>query len=481
MYPPLATTMMLAMPPSPVEFVCPVTAPDGSISYDRPLDNFFDLAMADKLLSAQAPAKLYDAIANAHDTRFQLRHEMFSEKDPVDWSKCPSGVGRERLRQVALLRGDSPNYLGISGEHPGWRPRRSSYEDIRGAVPVTLAEVNSLPPSIEPEETSMTASANVTEVLQDEARQPALFGQSMGPTERQGYASDADDEMDWGYGTDSTVAARVPVVTSIPSQTSSKSRSSSDSESDDDTDTETDADSDDYHNRSLPPISEASPMGVPQWIVPRKCPSFVIIDVGDNHETHPAPGGPDSSSSCTESVSSFSDVRPRQVIKRKSRKLAAPSRTAKKPRRTEEDTAVDTGGQGPLVAPITDLPRDVSVPPIESIPDPGSSIRPTSTSVSEEPSRASVPTCTQTNRSKPLKQGTKQAFPCLLDGCMQVCYSAGDLIRHQQSLRHRAPEFVCLGCKHAFTRPDALKRHLNSKPKCKGGHKAAAADQETRA
>ncbi|KAG2133566.1 uncharacterized protein EDB93DRAFT_1093335 [Suillus bovinus] len=64
-------------------------------------------------------------------------------------------------------------------------------------------------------------------------------------------------------------------------------------------------------------------------------------------------------------------------------------------------------------------------------------------------------------------------FPCLLDGCRQVCNSATDLARHRQCLRHRAPEYSCLGCRHPFTRPDALKRHLNGKSSCKQAHRAA--------
>jgi hypothetical protein len=48
-------------------------------------------------------------------------------------------------------------------------------------------------------------------------------------------------------------------------------------------------------------------------------------------------------------------------------------------------------------------------------------------------------------------------FPCLLNRCSQICHSATDLAR--QCLRHRAPEFSCLGCRYSFTRPDALKRH----------------------
>ncbi|KAG1798436.1 uncharacterized protein HD556DRAFT_1232286 [Suillus plorans] len=70
--------------------------------------------------------------------------------------------------------------------------------------------------------------------------------------------------------------------------------------------------------------------------------------------------------------------------------------------------------------------------------------------------------------------GPKQTlFPCLLDGCRQVCHSATDLARHRQCLRHRAPEYSCLGCRHPFTRPDALKRHLNGRHACKQAHRAA--------
>lgn len=75
--------------------------------------------------------------------------------------------------------------------------------------------------------------------------------------------------------------------------------------------------------------------------------------------------------------------------------------------------------------------------------------------------------------------GPKQTlFPCLLDGCRQVCHSATDLARHRQCLRHRAPEYSCLGCRHPFTRPDALKRHLNGKSACKQAHRAALVASE---
>ena len=55
---PLTIDMMLALPPSPVEFVRPVTAPDGSTGYDRPLNNYFDFDMGDRLLPAQQPGKV---------------------------------------------------------------------------------------------------------------------------------------------------------------------------------------------------------------------------------------------------------------------------------------------------------------------------------------------------------------------------------------------------------------------------------------
>ncbi|EGN99287.1 hypothetical protein SERLA73DRAFT_182224 [Serpula lacrymans var. lacrymans S7.3] len=61
-------------------------------------------------------------------------------------------------------------------------------------------------------------------------------------------------------------------------------------------------------------------------------------------------------------------------------------------------------------------------------------------------------------------------FPCHLDGCTHICTSAGDLRRHQQSLRHQPPSFPCLACRYTFTRPDALKRHLMKKPACKRAH-----------
>ncbi|KAF9238555.1 hypothetical protein BU15DRAFT_22331, partial [Melanogaster broomeanus] len=61
-------------------------------------------------------------------------------------------------------------------------------------------------------------------------------------------------------------------------------------------------------------------------------------------------------------------------------------------------------------------------------------------------------------------------YLCDLDGCTHICSSAGDLQRHQQSLRHRAPSYPCLACGKSYTRQDALKRHLNGKVACKRVH-----------
>jgi len=55
---PLPINMRLALPPSPVDYVRPVTAPDGSTGYDHPLDNYFDFDMANRLLPTQQSGKV---------------------------------------------------------------------------------------------------------------------------------------------------------------------------------------------------------------------------------------------------------------------------------------------------------------------------------------------------------------------------------------------------------------------------------------
>ena len=412
---------------------------------------------------------------------------MFGADSPVQWSKCPPDVGRERIRQEALLYENSPDYLGLCEDRPGWRPRRTSFEDRRGVVPVTLAEVNSLPaPPVEPKDT--TISSLCSEWLEQMSRQVT---DSEPPVQNQQHPSDADDEFDWGYATDSTVD--IPAVI-VPTRRQSVHTSHSDAESEDSYfDTDTDTESDDCYDWSNLDISAASPSAlanVPKWIIPRKRPSWIMDGYGcANKENYSCLEDPSSSESCTLD-STDSDVLHKQGMKRKPRKLKAPRRLAKKAKKaehvapiTDRESSLGVEVQHHLDATIADTSRNATVPPNGDTPGWMSPARSTTLSVDQEflptVSRGVSPAGTQQVLPKPSKHGffqAKQAFPCQLDGCTQVCSSIGDLMRHQQSLRHRPPEFICLGCQHAFTRPDALKRHLNSKPRCKGLHKAAVVD-----
>lgn len=493
---PLPNDMRLALPPSPVDYVRPVTAPDGSTGYDRPLANYFDFDMGNRLLPAQQSGKLYDAIANAHDTCFHMSRGMFGANAPVDWSKCPPGVGRERLRQEAILYEDSPDYLGLCSERSGWRPRRTSHEDTRGVVPVTLTEVNSLLPPPEPEGTIVPSLSSVW--FEETATGPVA--EYVQPVDTQPHVSDADDEMDWGYSTDSTVdRAPAVVVPLVTSRRQSLPTADSDAESSDDAsfDTDTDTESDDGYDWSSPNISAASPSAlsnVPKWIIPRKRPSVIITDghgrANKENDSFLAESTPSESSTLVSPTDS--DVPRKQGTKRKPRKLTAPRRPAKKAKKVEDVTARESSSFGMDEQPhysdttIADTPRDVSVTPNGSIPpDPISRAQSTTPPVCHAVSRETSPTTAHQIHPRPSKHGSSQmklSFPCLLDGCTQVCSSAGDLMRHQQSLRHRQPEFTCRGCQHAFTRPDALKRHLNSKPRCKVVHRATTAvDSEVEA
>ncbi|KAI6039837.1 hypothetical protein EDC04DRAFT_1617953 [Pisolithus marmoratus] len=141
----LPASMRHAIPPPPLEYIHPVMALHGSITYDRPLDNYFDAAMARRPVLVRRPGNLYDTVANAHDTHFQFGPGMFNGSNPTDRCKCPP-IGRERWCQRAAHCGSPPDYPSLGWEYPGWRPRRSSYEDRRGAVSVTLAEICSMSP-----------------------------------------------------------------------------------------------------------------------------------------------------------------------------------------------------------------------------------------------------------------------------------------------------------------------------------------------
>jgi hypothetical protein len=52
------TSALPARPERPIKYVWPVTAPDGSVGYDRPLENYFDTSMAPRLLPSKPPARV---------------------------------------------------------------------------------------------------------------------------------------------------------------------------------------------------------------------------------------------------------------------------------------------------------------------------------------------------------------------------------------------------------------------------------------
>jgi len=67
--------------------------------------------------------------------------------------------------------------------------------------------------------------------------------------------------------------------------------------------------------------------------------------------------------------------------------------------------------------------------------------------------------------SPPFSSGAVR-FPCAVPGCRQVCKTVGDLKRHQSSLAHQPPSWMCRRCGYLFTREDALKRHTKNLPNC---------------
>ncbi|KAG2353888.1 hypothetical protein BDR07DRAFT_1495504 [Suillus spraguei] len=99
----------------PFASVCLVTAFDCRVGYNCTLENHFDIATMDEELALFKPSdNLYDAVARAWDS--------------------PS------------VMETSPSDMGITWDRPGYRIRRSSYEERRGAVSVRPSEVNSLRP-----------------------------------------------------------------------------------------------------------------------------------------------------------------------------------------------------------------------------------------------------------------------------------------------------------------------------------------------
>lgn len=52
------TSVLPGRPEPPINYASPVTAPDGSVAYDRPLENYFDASMAPRLLPPKPPARV---------------------------------------------------------------------------------------------------------------------------------------------------------------------------------------------------------------------------------------------------------------------------------------------------------------------------------------------------------------------------------------------------------------------------------------
>ncbi|KAG2101163.1 hypothetical protein BD769DRAFT_1393836 [Suillus cothurnatus] len=365
----------------------PVTAFDCSIAYNCTLKNHFDIAtMDEQLASFTPPDNLYDAVAHAWDSR-----------------NCPHnrGFGQKRPRNLASVIDSSPSDMGITWDRPGYRLRRTSYEERRGAVSVRPSEVNSLRPY------TLSLGCDYFKALQLPSislhSHESDSAASDGPIDIQwdDHPSDADDEMDdCGYSTDGTMSWQPHSVTQDPTPSLS-SVSWSESSEDGYTSSSPDAESDDgYDEINVPPP-------------------------------------------CTPTSSNITGTRT-AVTKKRRNVSASPRRSTKRRKYLKDEQKATT--------PKSHFSSNTFTPTYGTD---DSEYEP-STSVKGRPA------------------GPKQTlFPCLLDGCRQVCHSASDLARHRQCLRHRAPEYSCLGCRHPFTRPDALKRHLNGKPACKQAHRAA--------
>ncbi|KAG1736508.1 hypothetical protein EDB19DRAFT_1910167 [Suillus lakei] len=404
-----------------------VTTSHSSIDYNCSSENHFDIAtMDEELASFKPPDNLYDAVARAWDSR-----------------NCPhtQDFGQKRPRYLASIMESSPSDMGITWDRPGYRPRRSSYEERHGAVVVRPSEVNSLRPY------TPSLDCEDVPVLQSTPGSLYILGSdgaaSDGPigTQWDDHPSDADDEMDdCGYSTDGTMSWQPHSVTQgspTPSASSLSSPSLSDDSEDGFTSSSTpDAESDDgYDNINVPPIGR------------RQSSCFYDgHDIALSRATQPhvlepfdLPPPPSSNVGVLGTRTA--------VTKKRRRNASAPPRGGTKRRKYLRDgRTATTRKQYPS--------SDTFAPacgPDDSDYEPSTSVK---------------------GRSP---AGPKQTlFPCLLDGCRQVCHSATDLARHRQCLRHRAPEYPCLGCRHPFTRPDALKRHLNGKSACKQAHRAGS-------
>ncbi|KAI6099720.1 hypothetical protein F5141DRAFT_393260 [Pisolithus sp. B1] len=397
--------------------------------------------------------QLYDALASAYDGRLHFGAEVIN---PVDRCKCPPSVGREPLRRMAAHHGNSPDYLGLGWEYPGWCPRRSSYEERRGAVAVTLAEVCSISHTVEPLPTSDQCENAAAVYPSDEERLEGLDD----------HVSDVEDEMDFEFASDGTFdASNANVVPPGLLQLPPDCNSAFDSKPHDavrTTCTKADAKNMNHREWKTPCASEGTPRlleNASGWIRSETQFSGPVL-ASESSSAMPASTLP-----CAENLSTGNQLYQGGTAKKPSAAKSAP----KKAGRTEDTARISITAIG---QPVIDTPRTVTTQSLHM------------SSVRDAPSRAlpsgqepvfqeSVLDDDNEHAVQPTQvpPRAKQNFPCVLDGCKQVCSSAGDLMRHQQSLRHRPPQYFCSGCEYGFTRPDALKRHLNNKPRCRAVHR----------
>lgn len=417
---------------------------------------------------------------------------------------------RERPRSLAKLSGNSPDYMGISPDVPGWYPRRSSHEDRRGAVGVTPSEVNTLVPYIPPIDTSSPPPSR--ECLDAMAKRFLADAHAdFEDSQRNATTNDvtdvippgpslSSDDSTFDYDTDSTLDGAITVSRSSiprpsqqPPQVESETTSHDadfDSGTDTDTDSDTESDmSDDVYDWSSTPAPPSGPGS--RWLIPRKRPSVVIvnnkevsINVDDSsdvsHGTKPRSGGHDPSP-----PPSSEDENPGK--RRRGGKSGYPNRVAKKPKRHANDTPARQRRKSIAAHPVSKDWQASSSEHTPSRPRPSSPASDTATSSCPTVSSITAtalqmkevritspdilsPRLLPQSNTDSVSLKCPKVFPCLLNGCSQVCASAGDLQRHQQSLRHRAPSHTCLACNKSYTRSDALKRHLNSKASCKKVH-----------
>lgn len=365
---------------------------------------------------------------------------------------------RECSRSLAYLRGNSPDYMGISPVLPGWRPRRTSYEDRRGVVGVPPSQVNTLVPYIPPIDTSLPPPSR--EWLDEMAKRflanaHADFEDSHRDTTNDVAGSrsslSAQDSFSFDYDSDSTLdgpVTRPSAPQQQPPQQTPQPESESNSTLDTnmDTDTDTDTDSDDGYDWNNPPQFHFPES---KWIIPRKRPSVVIINDKDvTMNVSPPPSNDE------------------HARKRGGRKGASYTRATKSRKRYENDTPARYGGKSasPYYMSLGGGMASMSRPPASSV---------TTTALQMKHVRIASPCTTSPPAFQPHSSASPKPpklFPCTMDGCNHICASAGDLQRHQQSLRHRSPAHACLACGKSYTRPDALKRHLNSKAACRRVH-----------